>query len=93
MSKQLASEVPREHVNPPFRCPNPLSSLRIILHKDTALILVANAFFYMNYSCMQASLAPLLMDIYRLNALEVGLTYLPYGIACGVASFLVGLYK
>ncbi|KAL9035177.1 MAG: hypothetical protein Q9180_005000 [Flavoplaca navasiana] len=93
MSKQMPREIPPDHVNPVFRCPNPLSCLRIVLHKDTALVLVANAFFYMNYSCMQASLAPLLMDIYRLNALQVGLTYLPYGIACGVASFLVGLYK
>ncbi|KAL8724289.1 MAG: hypothetical protein Q9166_008036 [cf. Caloplaca sp. 2 TL-2023] len=78
------------HVKPQSRLPNPISCLRIVFHKDTALVLVANAIFYMNYSCMQASLSPLLMKIYGLNALEVGLTYLPYGIACGVASFLVG---
>lgn len=30
------------------------------------------------------------MDLYGLNALQAGLTYLPYGIACAVASFLVG---
>ena len=39
---------------------------------------------------MQASLAPLLMQIYGLNALQVGLTYLPYGVGCGVASYLAG---
>lgn len=80
----------QEATQPRLRVPNPISCLRIIFHKDTALVLVANAVFYMNYSCMQASLAPLLMNIYGLNALQVGLTYLPYGIACGVASFLVG---
>lgn len=69
---------------------NPLGCLRIICHRDTALILFANAIFYMNYSCMQASLSPLLMDIYTLNALQVGLAYLPYGIACGLASYIVG---
>ncbi|KAI4262526.1 MAG: hypothetical protein L6R42_002304 [Xanthoria sp. 1 TBL-2021] len=90
ISESKASQTSPEHVDPPLRCPNPLSCLRIVFHKDTALVLVANAIFYMNYSCMQASLSPLLMDIYGLNALEVGLTYLPYGIACGVASFLVG---
>ncbi|KAI4108870.1 MAG: hypothetical protein LQ339_001988 [Xanthoria mediterranea] len=90
MSKPKANQNLSEHLDPPFRCPNPLSCLRIVFHKDTALVLVANAVFYMNYSCMQASLSPLLMDIYGLNALEVGLTYLPYGIACGIASVLVG---
>ncbi|KAI4226530.1 MAG: hypothetical protein L6R40_008285 [Gallowayella cf. fulva] len=91
MSKQpTASHVMPEHINPSFRFPNPFSSLRIVFHKDTALVLVANAMFYTNYSCMQASLSPLLMKIYGLNALEAGLRYLPYGIACAVASFLVG---
>ncbi|KAI4196207.1 MAG: hypothetical protein LQ350_006700 [Teloschistes chrysophthalmus] len=80
----------QEATQPRLRVPNPISCLRIVFHKDTALVLVANAVFYMNYSCMQASLAPLLMNLYGLNALQVGLTYLPYGIACGVASFLIG---
>ncbi|KAI4123830.1 MAG: hypothetical protein LQ341_007145, partial [Variospora aurantia] len=59
--------------------------------KDTALVLVANAIFYVNYSCLQASLSTLIMDLYGLNALQAGLTYLPYGIACGVTSFLIGM--
>lgn len=80
------SEVPK----PIFRIPNPFTCLRIVFHKDTALILFANAIFYMNYSCMQASLPPLLMHIYGLNALQVGLTYLAYGIGCGAASYLAG---
>ncbi|KAI4114172.1 MAG: hypothetical protein LQ345_005005 [Seirophora villosa] len=73
-----------------FRPPNPISCLRIVFEKDTALVLVANAIFYVNYSCLQASLSPLMMDLYRLNALQAGLTYLPYGIACGVTSILFG---
>ncbi len=79
-----------ETSRPRFRFPNPFSCLRIIFHKDTALVLLANAIFYMNYSCMQASLSPLLMQIYDLNALQVGLTYLAYGLGCGVASYLAG---
>ncbi|KAL8785849.1 MAG: hypothetical protein Q9195_008473 [Heterodermia aff. obscurata] len=73
-----------------LRLPNPLSCLRIICHKNTSFVLVSNAIFYMNYSCMQASLAPLLMRIYGLNALQVGLTYLPYGVGCGLASYAAG---
>jgi len=73
-----------------FRLPNPLGCLRIICHKDTCLVLIPNAIFYMNYNCMQASLSPLLMRTYGLNALQVGLTYLPYGIGCGLASYTAG---
>jgi len=80
------SEVPK----PIFRIPNPFTCLRIVFHKDTALVLFANAIFYTNYSCMQASLSPLLMHIYGLNPLQVGLTYLAYGIGCGAASYLAG---
>ena len=47
----------------------------------------------MNYSCMQASLSPLLMHIYGLNALHVGLTYLPYGVGCGIASYAAGKFS
>ncbi|KAL8958541.1 MAG: hypothetical protein Q9193_004421 [Seirophora villosa] len=68
--------------------PNTAPSL--VFEKDTALVLVLNAIFYVNYTCLQASLSPLMMDLYRLNALQAGLTYLPYGIACGVTSILVG---
>ncbi|KAL8648405.1 MAG: hypothetical protein Q9210_005005 [Variospora velana] len=75
-----------------YRVPNPMSCLHIVFQKDTALVLVANAIFYVNYSCLQASLSTLVMDFYWLNALQAGLTYLPYGIACGVTSFLIGMH-
>ncbi|KAL8833152.1 MAG: hypothetical protein Q9170_004454 [Blastenia crenularia] len=90
MLRPEANNVPPRPVKPRFHAPNPISCLRIVFHKDTALVLVTNAIFYINYSCVQASLATLLMRIYGLDALQVGLTYLPYGIACGIASFLVG---
>jgi multidrug resistance protein len=48
------------------RVPNPF---RMISHKNTALVLSSNAIFYMEYSCVQASLFPLLMKIYGLNTL------------------------
>ena len=75
---------------PAFRFPNPITCLRIVFHKDAALVLFANAVFYMTYSCIQASLSPLLMELYGLDTLKVGLTYLAYGIGCGVASYATG---
>lgn len=75
---------------PNLHFPNPITSLRIIFHKDISLILYANGIFYMNYQCIQASLSPLFIQIYELNALQAGLCYLPYGIGCTVASYVTG---
>lgn len=90
LQKPKVNHETAKFIRPRFRAPNPVACLRIVFHKDTALVLLTNAIFYVNYSCVQASSSTLLMDIYGLDALQVGLTYLPYGIACGIASFLVG---
>jgi MFS family permease len=73
--------------------PNPFPCLLIIFHKDTALILAVNAIFYVNYICLQASLSPLLTQIYSLSGTNVGLCYLSYGIACAFATYGTGLYN
>lgn len=73
------------------RIPNPLKCLRIIIRRHDALLLMSNALFYITYSCLQASLAPLMMQYYGLNALEAGLCYLSYGLATITSSFLVGI--
>lgn len=92
MQKPKANHTASRAIRPRFQAPNPIACLRIVFHRDTAFVLLTNAIFYVNYSCVQASLSTLLMDIYGLDALQVGLTYLPYGIACGIASFLVGQF-
>ncbi|MCJ1438604.1 hypothetical protein MMC27_007994 [Xylographa pallens] len=76
---------------PKFRFPNPIRSLRLVFHKATSLVLFSNAIFYMKYSCVQASLSPLLIEVYGLNELQVGLAYLAFGIACAAASYAVGM--
>ncbi|MCJ1285607.1 hypothetical protein MMC26_004948 [Xylographa opegraphella] len=78
---------------PTFRFPNPIRSLRLVFHKTTSLVLFSNAIFYMKYSCVQASLSPLLIKVYGLNELQVGLAYLAFGIACAAASYTVGKFK
>ncbi|KAJ4396978.1 hypothetical protein N0V93_001202 [Gnomoniopsis smithogilvyi] len=72
------------------RFPNPFKCLRIVARRHDALLLVSNALFYLTYSCVQASLATLVMQHYGLNALQAGLCYLPYGVASIIASYLVG---
>jgi MFS family permease len=75
---------------PKLRFPNPLTALKILFEKDVALIMYANGVFYLNYQCQQASLSTIFIRVYHLNTLEAGLCYLPYGIACTIASFLTG---
>jgi len=77
-------------IRPTLRLPNPFPCLRIVAHKDTTLVLVANAIFYNAYCCIQASLSTLLARIYGLNPVQVGFCYLAYGIGCAIASYAVG---
>ncbi|KAL2005421.1 hypothetical protein VTN00DRAFT_2632 [Thermoascus crustaceus] len=69
---------------------NPLRSIQMIFHRSEALVLFSNAIFYMQYSCVQASLSTLFTRIYGLNEIQVGLSYLAFGIACAIASYGVG---
>lgn len=69
-----------------LRIPNVIPCLRLIFHKNTFPVLLANAIFYMMYSCVQATLAPLLQNHYDLSSFQAGLCYLSFGIAAGAAS-------
>ncbi len=75
---------PLRHVPNPFKC------LRIVARRHDALVLFAYAAVYISYSCLQASLATLLMRYYALDALQAGLCYLSYGTATFASSYLVG---
>lgn len=45
----------------------------------------------MVHSCLQASLSTIFVDIYHVSGLVAGLVYIPFGVACMVASFLAGM--
>ncbi len=88
--------VPRVEREPPAtraktRIPNPFTCYRIVFNKLDSLILASNATFYMSYSCIQASVAPLVMSSYSLNSLQAGLCYLTYGVATVASSYAVGM--
>lgn len=73
--------------------PNPFGCVKIMFQKEDALILWSNALFYMNYSVLQAALAPLVMNVYGLDSLQAGLCFLAYGLATMCSSYLVGEYS
>ncbi|KAI1743426.1 major facilitator superfamily domain-containing protein [Xylaria scruposa] len=67
--------------------PNPLPSVRLIFHRDTALILWLCATPYAVWYCIQASIPLIYGPGYGFNDLEVGLSFLAGGggvIAGGV---------
>ncbi|KAL9116965.1 MAG: hypothetical protein Q9187_006503 [Circinaria calcarea] len=71
--------------------PNPLKCLLLLREKDTVLIVSINGIFYMTYSCIQASLSSLFIELYGFSELKAGLIYLPFGFGCVVASYTFGM--
>lgn len=72
--------------------PNPIQSLRILLEKDSATILLCNGIFYATYCCLQASLSSLFISLYGYDELKAGLVYIPFGIGCLVATVSTGTF-
>lgn len=65
-----------------------VGSFSILLCKDTAPVILVIAVFYTAYSCLQASLSSLFINIYGYRELEAGLIYIPFGVGCFIASLL-----
>ncbi len=69
--------------------PNPLKAVQLMFEKETSLVLLVAAMFYMIYYVVQASLPGLLLSTYGFNTTEIGLSYLPISLGVilgGVAS-------
>ena len=73
-----------------LKWPNPLKSIRIIMEKDVAMILIYNALVYTAWFDVTTSLPSLFEEIYGFDDLQIGLAFIPYGAGCVVASFLCG---
>ena len=67
-----------------------LACIRCLLRKDTAIVVFAMGILYAIYSCLQASLSSLFIGLYDLNELQAGLIYLPFGVGCAAAAYLIG---
>ncbi|CAN9368038.1 unnamed protein product [Alternaria alternata] len=73
-----------------WRMPNPLKSLMILKRLDNVVIILACGFLYTVYTCINASLATLFVDLYYLDQLQAGLIYLPFGIGGAASTFVSG---
>lgn len=70
--------------------PNPWATLQLLRFPDTAIVLIAYGINYTVYSCVQASLSTLFVDIYHVSGLAAGMIYLPFGVACALTAFMTG---
>lgn len=76
------SESPSRGERPKLSLPNLVASLKLLLLKDVAIVLVCNGIYYMIYCCAQASLSTLFIEVYHYGELASGLVYIPFGVAC-----------
>ncbi|KAH8162598.1 hypothetical protein CIB48_g5644 [Xylaria polymorpha] len=66
--------------------PNPLNTLKVLRHKNMAIIVLYNATLFVGFSTVTATLATQFKEIYGYDELILGLLYLPIGGATTIAS-------
>lgn len=77
-------------IRSPATIPNPLATLSLLSRKDIAIVITSIGILYTAYSCLQASLATLFIQLYGYGQLEAGLIYLPFGFGCALAAYFTG---
>ena len=70
--------------------PNPRKTFSIIAEKDASLLLMYNALVYTAFYCVTTSIPTLFAATYGFNALQIGISYIPYGAGSVSASFICG---
>lgn len=69
---------------------NPFAAFRLLNNYNTGTAVLCYGIYYTIYSCLQASLSTIFVDVYGVTGLVAGLSYISYGVACVVASYLSG---
>lgn len=90
---RLQSQEHEHPRRPKLSLPNPLTSLKLLMVPNVAIVLLTNGIYYMIYCCVQASLSSLFMDIYDYDELEAGLIYLPFGASCLASLLIWGMFS
>ncbi|PYH93968.1 putative MFS efflux transporter [Aspergillus ellipticus CBS 707.79] len=76
---------------PRITLPNPLSTLRLLLHRPTGLILLANGIIFASYYAVTAGIPSQFHQIYHPNDLAIGLIFIPAGIGSLLGTTFNGL--
>lgn len=83
-SMEAETDVQRDKLH----MPNPMKSLMILTRKDNLCLVFSGGILYMLNCCLNASLSSLFIEIYKLNQLQAGLIYLPFGLGCTVSTLV-----
>ena len=73
-----------------LRFPNPMKTLHIIMEKDVGILLLYNSLIYTAFYDITTSMPSLFAEIYGFNDLQVGLSFIPFGVGCSIASIAFG---
>ena len=73
-----------------LKFPNPLKTLRVCLEKDMGLLLLYNSIVYTAFYCITSTTPQLFAQIYGFNTLQIGLTYIPFGVGAFIAPVMNG---
>ncbi|KAF9893521.1 hypothetical protein FE257_010833 [Aspergillus nanangensis] len=69
---------------------NPLSVLVLLKNPGTLLAILCFSVYYTVYSCLQASLSTVFVEVYNTSGLVTGIIYIPFGVAQGVMAYFAG---
>ena len=75
---------------PSRRFPNPIKVFLLLKHRGSLVTVCCFGIAYSVYSCLQASLSSIFVDIYDISGLAAGLIYIPFGVATMAGAFLAG---
>lgn len=70
--------------------PNPLATLKILLEKESCIVLLYNALFFTGMMVVSASIPTLYEEVYGLNSLHTGLCYITMGMGSLLSTLTMG---
>lgn len=70
--------------------PNPLATLKVCLEKDIGLLLLYNSIVYTAFYCVTSTIPQIFEQIYGFNTLQIGLSFLPFGVGAFLAPLMNG---
>ncbi|OJJ69579.1 hypothetical protein ASPBRDRAFT_130876 [Aspergillus brasiliensis CBS 101740] len=76
---------------PRLTLPNPLSTLRLLLHRPTGLVLLSNGLLFASYYAVTAGIPSQFKETYQLNDLAIGLVFVPAGVGSLLSTTFSGL--
>lgn len=69
---------------------NPFFTLRICADKEATVVLLANGLVFSGYYAVASAIPSQFSNIYDFNALKIGLSFIPIGVASAISTMVVG---